>query len=183
VVTITELSKILEVSQQSISKLKKNGLFNKCLTTDKKKLNLQEAIDTIIQNSKTQDGKMYENAIKIRMSWNRADADKTIINQKSLSELDTLLDDESLNQLSRVTIIQKFWSGKREELKYKEEKRELIQMSEAKGIFEKLLTPLNQSMDDLPFILKESFPNTPDDSIQWLMDYINNIKVEFQKIK
>ena len=36
--TITELSKELDVSHQSISKLKKDGVFDDCFTDDKKKI-------------------------------------------------------------------------------------------------------------------------------------------------
>ena len=69
-VTITELSKILDVSKQAISKLKQKGLFNRCLTEDGKKIFLKKAIDTIFSNSKTSSGKMFENAVKLRNSWN-----------------------------------------------------------------------------------------------------------------
>jgi len=65
-------------------------------------------------------------------------------------------------------------------IKRKQLARELISISEAKGVLEIFLTPLSQAMEDLPYKLKAKFPDIENSAIEWLIDYTNSVKEETQ---
>lgn len=72
------------------------------------------------------------------------------------------------------------FNAKMAELRYKEKSRELIPLKEAKAVFEKVATPINQAMNDLPSQLKARYPDIDNEAIQWLTDRINSIKMSIQ---
>jgi len=65
-------------------------------------------------------------------------------------------------------------------IKRKQLSRELISISEAKGILEVFLNPISQAMEDLPYKLKAKFPNIDNGAIEWMIEYANNVKAETQ---
>ena len=67
-------------------------------------------------------------------------------------------------------------------IKRKQLARELISISEAKGVLEIFLTPMSQAMEDLPYKLKAKFPDIENSAIEWLIDYTNSVKEETQNV-
>ena len=96
-------------------------------------------------------------------------------------ELRKLLKDVS-DPLKRVKISKEFWASKRQEISYQLEASEVITVSDAKVVVEMILTPLNTKLDDLPMSLRNRFDTVPTEAIEWLSFYINDMKLEVQKI-
>ncbi|MCK4440718.1 MAG: winged helix-turn-helix domain-containing protein [Sulfurovaceae bacterium] len=59
----------------------------------------------------------------------------------------------------------------------------LIEMDEAKRLVENFLTPIVQDMDNLPNEIKIEFPAISNEMIEYLRNYINNIKIKSQNFK
>ena len=122
---------------------------------------------------------MYENALKIMMGKEEEGIYKTIVTNKNLTELESLLDDPSITPMLRVSITQKFWSGKKEQYKYEEERNKLVSYEEMEELSNKLIGFLFEGLNDMPIKLKENFPNVSDDSIKWLKNHLEDIKTKF----
>ena len=70
---------------------------------------------------------------------------------------------------------------KKARLENKEKEGSLIEVEEAKRLIGMLMSPVITQMDSLPYTFKTIFPNASDSMIDYLDDYINNIKIESQK--
>jgi len=58
----------------------------------------------------------------------------------------------------------------------------LMYLDDFKAVSEVILSPLNQSLDDLAFNFKAQFPDVADDAIAWLLDKTNSMKVDVQNV-
>jgi len=68
------------------------------------------------------------------------------------------------------------FNAKLAEITYKERMGELITLDQAKGVVEVMFTPLSRKLDDLHIDLKSRYPNIEMEAIEWLGEYINDIK-------
>lgn len=68
------------------------------------------------------------------------------------------------------------------ELDRKMKEGNLMYLDDFKATAEILLGPLNQGLDDLAFNFKSQFPDISDDSIQWLLNRTNQLKVDVQNV-
>ena len=68
------------------------------------------------------------------------------------------------------------FNAKLAEVTYKERIGELITIEDAKGIIEIMFSPLSRKLDDLHIDLKSRYPNIEMEAIEWLSDYVNDIK-------
>ncbi|MEA1891618.1 MAG: hypothetical protein U9N33_02790 [Campylobacterota bacterium] len=98
-----------------------------------------------------------------------------IDNEENQEELKKLLKDAN-TPTQVVTITKDFWLGKINEQKYLKEQGELITLDSAKGVAEVMFSPLSRKLDDLHIDLKSRFPEISLEAIDWLSNYINNIK-------
>ena len=100
--------------------------------------------------------------------------------QEVPDDLRALLDDAATSK-DKAQIVNYYWTGKKNRLQYEKEKRNLIEMNEAKGVIEKLFMPIDKKLNDLPIDLKNRFPNIHPDAIEYLSDSINNMKLSLQE--
>ena len=100
--------------------------------------------------------------------------------QEVPDDLRALLDDAATSK-DKAQIVNYYWTGKKNRLQYEKEKRNLIEMNEAKGVIEKLFMPIDKKLNDLPIDLKNRFPNIHSDAIEYLSDSINNMKLSLQE--
>ena len=174
-VTKSELAREIGKTPQYISKLVRQGLFDKCMTPDGKKIYLNRALETL---SKGRKGKFDHKVITPSDVKNN----EQIYNVDSVEALDLLLQDAQ-SPSQKVQITKDFWMGKINRQKFLQQEGELIPISDAKAIFERISTPFNQAINDLPFDLKARFTDVNDDAIEWLIGHVNEIKLNFQDMK
>jgi hypothetical protein len=172
-VTKSELARHIGKTPQYISKLVKQGMFDKCMTPDGKKIYLEKALEAMTK------GRKRGFAPPIAPPKNAAE-DPAIYNEESVKELEELLS-EAVSPSQKVQIVKDFWAGKIARQRFLQAEGELIAVSDAKAAVEKLLTPYNKALDDLPVQLKSHFPEIPTDAVEWLIDYINTMKIEARK--
>ena len=174
-VTKSELAREMGVTPQYISKLVGQGFFDKCMTPDGKKIYLNRALETV---SKGRKGNFNPKVI----TPSQVKADKQIYTPQTVEELEKLLlDTQSPTQ--KVQVVKEFWAGKINRQKFLQAEGELITIADAKATLEQIATPFNQAMDDLPFNLKARFSDTADEAVEWLVEHINEIKMDFQRQK
>ena len=171
-VTKSELAREIGKTPQYISKLVRQGLFDKCMAPDGKKIYLNKALEAL---SKGRRGKFDHNVITPSSIKN----DGQIYNADSLEELDLLLlDAKSPSQ--KVQIVKDFWLGKINRQKFLQNERELIPIHDAKATIEILFSPLSKKLDNLHIDLKARFTDVPLDAIEWISDEINSMKQSLQ---
>ena len=87
--------------------------------------------------------------------------------------------DASAGEWNTFKIMQQ---GLNYEIDRKVKEKRLIYLDDFKAVAEILLSPLNQSLDDLPFSLKSRFPDVADDVIEYLLSKTNSMKVDVQNV-
>lgn len=78
----------------------------------------------------------------------------------------------------------KFWimeRGLKTALERQKLEGSLILVDDAKGLIERFMNPVVQKMDNLAYDFKNNFPTVDDATIDYLVDYINIIKMDAQK--
>ena len=78
----------------------------------------------------------------------------------------------------------KFWimeRGLKTALERQKLEGSLISVDEAKGLVEKFMNPVVQKMDHLAYDFRNHFPAVDDAIVEYLIDYMNNIKKDAQK--
>lgn len=88
---------------------------------------------------------------------------------------------DGANSSREVTQITKdYWAGKLNQIRYEKEKGNLIEMNKSKGVMDEILTPINDKLNNLSTDLKNRFPSTHPDAIDWLSDQVNDMKKSVQ---
>ena len=172
-VTKSELARHIGKTPQYISKLVRQGLFDRCMTPDGKKIYLEKALEALTK------GRKRDFAPPIAPPKKAAE-DPAIYNEESIEELNELLA-EARSPSQKVQIVKDFWLGKISRQKFLQAEGELISVSDAKAAVEKIFTPFNKALDDLPVNLKAHFPEVSTEAVEWLIAYINTMKVEARK--
>lgn len=176
VVTVSELiKKVGWKSRNSYYKYKNNGVFKNCYVdgTDQKKLYLEKSIKAISK-------------AKVRLTHldYKSKGKKSLSQKVKGTELDTTANNQELtnllldtdNAMQKVTITKDYWLGKINQQKFLKEEGELITVDSAKGAIEIMFTPLSRKLDDIHIDLKSRYPDIPLEAIEWLGNYVNDIK-------
>jgi len=107
--------------------------------------------------------------------------------KKQLEELQSIKELQQEAQSKKVDGSQAEWNkylimerALKTALERKEKERILINIDEAKNLIESFMTPIIQKMDNLAYEFKTNFPNLEEESLLYLQEYINNIKIEAQ---
>ena len=169
-VTKSELARHIGKSPQYISKLVRQGVFDKCMTPDGKKIYLEKALETLTKGRKRD----FKPPI---VPPKKVVDDPAIYNEESVEELNQLIA-EAQSPSQKVQIIKDFWMGKISRQKFLQAEGELIPVADAKAVVEKIFTPFNKALDDLPVNLKAHFPEVSTEAVEWLIEYINTMKLE-----
>lgn len=198
----TEYARKIGMSKQYVNKLVKRGV----IILENRKVNVAQA-DKAIEEHKdpTRDAQreanaearcddtlfdennVPENSLATMSDEERERYDNDL--KSKLSELQNEAEKQGIEDMPDLEGSAKDWNtykikeqGLTYAIKRKQLSRELISISEAKGVIEVFLTPLSQAMEDLPYKLKAKFPNVENDAIEWLIEYANRVKAESQNV-
>jgi len=154
IVSQTEASNILGVNQPIISRYLKKGFIKRY---GKSNVSLAEIRE-------------YRNVKQISID----DADSSEQPQKEQSP--STKQQKTTMTYSAARTHKEAFNAKLAEVSYKEKMKILIPLVDAKGAVEIMFSPLSRKLDDLHIDLKSRFPDIPLDAIEWLGDYVNEIK-------
>lgn len=157
IVSQTEAAKILGIAQSAIGRYLSKGKIRRY---DKSKVCVEE-IRELRQTTQIQINNNTPKEEKQTASTKKPQADKT--NKSNMTFTAARTHREAFN-------------AKIAEVTYKEKVGELITLDSAKGIIEVMFSPLSRKLDDVHIDLKSRYPDIPLEAIEWLSDYINNIK-------
>jgi len=196
----TEYAKKIGMSKQYVNKLVKLGV----IILENRKVNVSQA-DQAIEEYKdpTRDAQretnaeargddalfapenIPENSIATMSEEERQKHDEDL--KAKLNDLQSEAKKQGIDDIPDLEGSAKEWNtykikeqGLTYAIKRKQLSRELISISEAKGVLEIFLTPLSMAMEDLPYKLKAKFPDIENSAIEWLIDYTNSVKEETQ---
>ena len=147
-VTYAELARQLNKSKAYIAKLKKRGIFEKCMQG--KKIDLDCAITSIKNNTKDfkkVDINKLEN--KKIIKENLPEKENIPITNEMIGDLEILLAGVE-NPSQKVAIIKDFWSGKINQLKFEAEKSKYFLKEDIKNEVEKIATIVRQRLFNIP---------------------------------
>ncbi|MCD6432951.1 MAG: hypothetical protein J7L21_02825 [Sulfurimonas sp.] len=164
-----ELAKHIGKSAAIVSRLINNGIMNDCFTPSGKKIYLEKALKAITL-AKGNDYLGLEIITNDKIKNN-----SSVYNAESITELEDLLRLEK-SPSRKIEMMDKFWAYKIKKQKFKQEEGELITVDDAKATIEVLFSPLDRKLNDLHIDLKSRFAEIPIDAIEWLSDYINDMK-------
>lgn len=187
-ITKAELARRVGVNRSMIAKYVKSGLLDECYTDDGKKVFYELAKEVIDKSRQKPKSKHRKKDIEkqqkqeefIQRQKEYAEYNPHIKDQDPEDLVLLLLDSQSPSQT--VQIKKDYWIGRTNRQKFLQAEGDLLTVEDAKAILEKVATPINQAMDDLPTDLKARFIDVDDDAIEWLSERINEIKLRFQSI-
>lgn len=190
----SELARANGVSAAYISKLFKKGIFEDCMEGKKilrdcalaRYLDIKDpARDN--QRASNRNKKLSEKSLDKETL--EKDIDKTtsetikktdLYNADNIEELESLLlQVKTANQ--KVQLIKDFWAGKLNKQKFLKEEGELLPLDDAKKAVDKLLTPLNQYLNDQGNNLKNHFPDLPKEVVEWINKENNRQKEQLRE--
>ncbi|MEA1919139.1 MAG: hypothetical protein U9N52_04815 [Campylobacterota bacterium] len=177
--TKADLARFLGVSTPMISKHSRKGVFNDCYLEDGKTLDFSKAIDAIKKSKSRASIKempeIKEEEQKKSINIPKSARNLELDNKENNNELENLLEN-AVTSSQKVMVAKDFWAGKINEQKFLKEQRELITLTEAKGVIEVMFSPLSRKLDDIHMDLKSRFPDVPMEAVEWLNEYVNDIK-------
>ncbi len=171
----SQLAEHLGIKPSMITKHVKSGTLDKCFTANGKKIYLEKAVEAIALARKRDTKKTVNDTIPEDI-----EDDKSIFNEESTAELQSLLR-AAKSPSQKVQIIKDFWLGKINRQKFLESEGELIPVSDAKAAVEKLLSPLNQYLDDQANNIKNHFPDLSEEVVKWIIEENNRQKEQLRE--
>lgn len=169
-----ELAAYIKKSNAIVSRLANDGVLNECYTSNGKKIYLEKAIKAIIMNKGTD----YLDGVDLSEYLDNEE-DKELFTAKNIDELQRLLDDEP-SPSKKIDMMDKFWSYKIRQQKFLQTEGDLITVEMAKGAVEKLLSPLNQYLNDQANSLRNHYPDASDEIVEWLREENNRQKEQLR---
>lgn len=174
-VTKGELAQKIGKSGAIVTRLINSGVLNSSFTSDGKKIYLEKAIKAIIMNKGIDYIKVD---IDVDIDIPSVEEEK-IYTAQNEEELQGYLDQEP-SPSKKIDMMDKFWSYKIRQQKFLEADGQLISLSDAKAALEKLLTPLNQYLDDQSTNLKNHFPHLESDILSFIAEQNNRMKQQLR---
>lgn len=107
----------------------------------------------------------------------KKEAQKESSNQSTASQTKTQM------TYSAARTHKEAFNAKLAEVAYKQKIGELISIEKAKGVVDVMFNPLSRKLDDLHIDLKSRFPDIQMEAIDWLSEYINDIKKSVENYK
>jgi len=182
IVTKTQLARELKVSAPMVTKYVRLRILDKCFVPDTmyKKLYLDKCLEAISRYKTRGDSHLRKEPPPKKHKTNK-EVEKLIekSTSKTVKKSEDMYTDKNLEELKefladidspkqKVDAIDVFWRGRINKIKHDQLKRELIPLDEAKYIIEKILSPINRHLDDLPSAIMSRFPNVDPLMLEWL---------------
>lgn len=165
-VSKSQLAKEIERDPSVVTKYVKKGILDGCFTPNGKKIYLEKALKAITD-------------YKGETENETPNASEAIYSGDNKSELDALLL-SATSSSQKVQITKDFWLGKINRQKFLQTEGDLITVEMAKGAVEKLLSPLNQYLNDQANSLKNHFPDVEVEVVSWIVEENNRWKEQLR---
>jgi len=188
IASLQEFVNIVGASESTLRKYNKEGLL---VLVDEHTLYQIKVTETI---KKLQDaGKLDLNNKVRRAKTARTKKHKPMeITEKEVkSYMDTADLPDDLKELidgasstkDMAQIINFYWTGKKSRQQFEASRGDLIPIQDAKAVIEMLFVPIDKRLNDIHIDLKNRYPDTHPDAIDWLSGQINDIKGSIQDYK
>ncbi len=165
ILTQTAAAKELGIKQPGIARLVREGKIKKY---DKGKIDIDE-----LQTYRAASGQAKK-GIDVTPASNPKKVSEAMAGLKDIDIMEARRQNEILKVArARVALTE-------DKIKLEALKGEYVLLSEAKEYINKVHAPLSVGIDQIPLKLREQFPETTRDAIDWLIDHINSLKIQAQ---